>query len=278
MRLNKFISETGVCSRREADGWIEQGRVTLNGAVAVLGTQVNNGDEVCVDGRPVGQSKKNVYIALNKPVGITCTTERHIADNIIDFVGHRDRIFPIGRLDKPSEGLILLTNNGDIVNEILRAEHDHEKEYIVTVDRPLTPEFVRHMAAGVEILDTLTKPCVVTAEGRNVFRITLTQGLNRQIRRMCDVFDYKVWRLQRVRIMNVHLGSLPIGQWRDLNADELRDLLPDKELVPSQTATPGQKPKAVEPRPKAVPKPRPSPASAPSDGRVDPWANARKRR
>ncbi len=276
MRLNKFISETGICSRREADGWIEQGRVTLNGAVAVLGTQVNDGDEVCVDGRPVGQSKKNVYIALNKPVGITCTTERHIADNIIDFVGHRDRIFPIGRLDKPSEGLILLTNNGDIVNEILRAEHNHEKEYIVTVDRPLTPEFVKHMAEGVEILDTLTKPCVVSAEGRNVFRITLTQGLNRQIRRMCDVFDYKVWRLQRVRIMNVHLGSLPIGQWRDLNADELRGLLPDKALVPSQTAMPGQKPKAVGSRPK--PAPRPAPSVPPPDGRVDPWANARKRR
>ncbi|MFA5937886.1 MAG: 23S rRNA pseudouridine(2604) synthase RluF [Sinimarinibacterium sp.] len=226
MRLNKFISETGICSRREADSWIEQGRVTVNGQTAALGTQVETGDDVRVDGKPVGQSKKNVYIALNKPVGITCTTERHIAGNIVDFVGHTERIFPIGRLDKDSEGLILLTNDGDIVNDILRAEHDHEKEYIVTVDRPLTPEFLKGMGGGVRILDTVTKPCIVTPVGRNSFRIILTQGLNRQIRRMCEVFGYTVRRLQRVRIINVHLGALKVGQWRDLTVPELRGLLP----------------------------------------------------
>ncbi|MEQ1440550.1 23S rRNA pseudouridine(2604) synthase RluF [Fontimonas sp. SYSU GA230001] len=226
MRLNKFISETGICSRREADGWIEQNRVTVNGRVAGLGTQVQPGDDVRVDGKPLGASKKNVYIALNKPVGITCTTERHVAGNIIDFVGHSERIFPIGRLDKDSEGLILLTNDGDIVNEILRAEHNHEKEYIVSVDRPLTPEFLRGMAGGVPMLGTVTKPCVVTPVGRNTFRIILTQGLNRQIRRMCEAFGYTVRRLQRVRIINVHLGSLKSGQWRDLTAAELRGLLP----------------------------------------------------
>lgn len=226
MRLNKFISETGICSRREADSWIEQRRVTVNGHTAELGTQVETGDDVRVDGKPLGVSKKNVYIALNKPVGITCTTERHVSGNIVDFIGHRERIFPIGRLDKDSEGLILLTNDGDIVNEILRAEHNHEKEYIVTVDRPLTPEFLTGMASGVRILDTVTKPCTVTQAGRNTFRIVLTQGLNRQIRRMCEVFDYTVRRLQRVRIINVHLGSLKTGQWRDLTAAELRGLLP----------------------------------------------------
>ncbi len=278
MRLNKFISETGVCSRREADGWIEQGRVTVNGTVAVLGTQVDDGDDVCVDGKPVGQSKKDVYIALNKPVGITCTTERHIQGNIVDFVGHRERIFPIGRLDKPSEGLILLTNNGDIVNEILRAEHNHEKEYVVTVDRPLTPEFIAGMAAGVKILDTVTRPCIIAAEGSHVFRITLTQGLNRQIRRMCEVFSYKVHRLQRVRIMNIHLGSLPVGQWRDLNAGELSGLLPGKDLIASQTASPNQSPRTVAPRPRATPKPKPAPPSPTPGERADPWANARKRR
>lgn len=226
MRLNKFVAETGICSRREADSWIEQGRVTVNGQTAALGTQVEAGDDVRVDGRPLGTSKKNVYIALNKPVGITCTTELHVAGNIVDFIGHKERIFPIGRLDKDSEGLILLTNDGDIVNEILRAEHNHEKEYIVTVDRPLTPEFLKGMAGGVRILDTVTRPCTVTQAGRNTFRIVLTQGLNRQIRRMCEVFGYNVRRLQRVRIINVHLGSLKVGQWRDLTVPELRGLLP----------------------------------------------------
>ncbi len=225
MRLNKFISESGICSRRVADSWITDGRVTVNGVTAGLGTQVNTGDAVCVDGKPVGPSRKNVYIALHKPVGITCTTERHVAGNIIDFIKHRERIFPIGRLDKDSEGLILLTNNGDIVNRILRAENRHEKEYVVTVDRPITPAFITGMARGVPILDTVTQPCRVIQVGPHVFRIILTQGLNRQIRRMCEAFGYTVRRLQRIRIVNIRLDGLKVGQWRDLGEAELRVLL-----------------------------------------------------
>jgi 23S rRNA pseudouridine2604 synthase len=228
MRLNKYISETGVCSRREADARIEAGRVTINGAVATLGLQVEEGDVVCVDGRPLGQAQKHVYIALNKPVGITCTTERHVPGNIVDFVGHRERIFPVGRLDKDSEGLILLTNNGDIVNEILRAGNEHEKEYLVTVDRPVTQIFLSGMASGVRILGTVTKPCKVVRTGPATFRIILTQGLNRQIRRMCSFFGYKVLRLQRVRIINLTLAGLKIGQWRELSDAEVRSLLPDQ--------------------------------------------------
>jgi len=226
MRLNKFLAETGACSRREADQWIEAGRVTVNGAPAVLGTQVNEGDDVRVDGRTLRPKPKRVYLALNKPIGIECTTDRDVPGNIVDFVGYPERVFPIGRLDKDSEGLILLTNDGDIVNTILRAENEHEKEYIVAVDRPLTPAFLAGMAAGVPILDTVTNPCKVTQVGKNTFRIVLTQGLNRQIRRMCEHFDYRVRRLQRVRIMHVHLGTLPVGKWRELTAIELRGLLP----------------------------------------------------
>jgi 23S rRNA pseudouridine2604 synthase len=228
MRLNKYLAETGACSRREADAWIAAGRVSVNGQVAVLGTQVGEGDDVRVDGRPVGAARRHVYIALNKPVGITCTTERHVAGNIVDFVGHRERIFPIGRLDKDSEGLILLTNNGDIVNEILRSENEHEKEYVVEVDRPLTAGFLQAMAAGVPILDTVTKPCRVRSVGRNTFRIVLTQGLNRQIRRMCEHFGYTVRRLRRVRIINVTLDGLPVGRWRNLRREELERLLPHR--------------------------------------------------
>jgi 23S rRNA pseudouridine2604 synthase len=226
MRLNKFLAETGACSRREADQWIEAGRVTVNGAPAVLGTQVEEGDDVRVDGQPPRPKPKRVYLALNKPIGIECTTDREVPGNIVDFVDHPERIFPIGRLDKDSEGLILLTNDGDIVNTILRAEHEHEKEYIVAVDRPITPAFLAGMAAGVPILDTVTNPCRVTQVGKNTFRIVLTQGLNRQIRRMCEHFEYRVRRLQRVRIMHVHLGTLPVGKWRELTAAELRGLLP----------------------------------------------------
>lgn len=226
MRLNKFISETGVCSRRAADAWIEAGRVTVNGAPAVLGTQVKVGDTVCIDGKPIGASKQHVYIALNKPPGITCTTERDVEGNIVDFVGHRERIFPIGRLDKDSEGLILLTNNGDIVNEILREANEHEKEYLVTVDRPVTDLFLSGMASGVRILGTVTKPCKVTRVERCTFRIVLTQGLNRQIRRMCSFFGYKVVKLQRVRIINVTLAGLKLGQWRELEPAEVRGLVP----------------------------------------------------
>jgi 23S rRNA pseudouridine2604 synthase len=228
MRLNKFISETGICSRREADAWIASGRVSVNGRVAELGTQAEVSDDVRVDGKPLGRPSRHVYLAFNKPTGITCTTERHVRGNIVDFIGHRERIFPIGRLDKDSEGLILLTNNGDIVNEILREENGHEKEYLVTVDRPLTEAFLAGMAAGVPMLGTVTKPCRTHQIGRNMFRIVLTQGLNRQIRRMCEHFGYTVRRLQRVRIVNLSLGELKPGQWRDLTAAELRGLLPQR--------------------------------------------------
>jgi 23S rRNA pseudouridine2604 synthase len=226
LRLNKFISETGVCSRREADKWIEAGRITCNGQPAVLGTQVQAGDEVRVDGELIGAKKKQIYIVLNKPVGITCTTEAHIEDNIIDFVAYPERIFPIGRLDKDSEGLILLTNNGDIVNEILRSENNHEKEYIVTVDRPITDLSLKMMAGGVKIRGELTKPCTVRRIDQRTFRMILTQGLNRQIRRMCSALGYKAQRLQRVRIMNIHLGTLSAGKWRHLTDPELAGLLP----------------------------------------------------
>ena len=230
MRLNKYISETGLCSRREADARIEAGRVTINGVVATLGTQVKEGDVVCVDGQPLGGEQKHVYIALNKPVGVVCTTDREIPGNITDFVAYRERIFPIGRLDKDSEGLILLTNNGDIVNEILRVENAHEKEYVVTVDRPVTEIFLNGMASGVRILGTVTKPCTVTRVGPATFRIILTQGLNRQIRRMCSFFGYKVVRLQRVRIINLTLEGLGLktGKWRELKDSEVRGLLPHK--------------------------------------------------
>jgi 23S rRNA pseudouridine2604 synthase len=226
MRLNKFIAETGVCSRREADKWIEAGRVQCNGAIATLGTQVQEGDDVRVDGRRVGAKKKQIYIALNKPVGIVCTTEPEIKDNIVEFVGHRERIFPVGRLDKDSEGLILLTNDGDIVNEILRSENNHEKEYLVTVDRAITDLSLKMLASGVKIMGQMTKPSIVSRVSANAFRIILTQGLNRQIRRMCSALGYKVQRLKRVRIMNVKLGNLETGKWRYLSAGELMGLLP----------------------------------------------------
>jgi 23S rRNA pseudouridine2604 synthase len=225
VRLNKFISETGVCSRREADKWIEAGRVSCNGRLALLGTQVSQGDEVRIDGNLIGRKKQQVYIALNKPVGIICTTEPGIEDNIIDHVGFPERIFPVGRLDRDSEGLILLTNDGDIVNEILRSENNHEKEYVVSVDRPLTDLALRMMASGVKIMGEVTKPSKVTRLDAQTFRIILTQGLNRQIRRMCSALGYKVQRLQRVRIMNVQLGNLRPGQWRHLTPQELTELL-----------------------------------------------------
>ncbi|KZE46298.1 23S rRNA pseudouridine synthase F [Brevibacillus parabrevis] len=224
MRINKFISETGICSRREADKLIDAKRVTINGLVAELGSTVSPGDDVRIDGNPLGAKKKHVYIALNKPVGITCTTELHVKGNIVDFVNHPERIFPIGRLDKDSQGLILLTNDGDIVNKILRAENNHEKEYIVTVDKPVTANFLHGMANGVRILGTVTKPCKVTKVNERVFNIILTQGLNRQIRRMCQAFGYQVRQLQRVRIMNIRLGNLKIGQWRNLTSEEMKEL------------------------------------------------------
>jgi 23S rRNA pseudouridine2604 synthase len=225
MRLNKFISESGACSRREADTWISSGRVTVNGKEAALGTRVATGDVVQVDGKPLSTSRKAVYIALNKPRGITCTTERHVAGNIVDFIGHNERIFPIGRLDKDSEGLILLTNNGDIVNGILRAEHGHEKEYLVAVERPVTATFLAMMANGVKIGGEKTRPCAVAQIGPTTFRMVLTQGLNRQIRRMCSALGYRVQSLKRVRIMHIHLGRLAPGGWRELSAAEVRPLL-----------------------------------------------------
>ncbi|WP_046216311.1 23S rRNA pseudouridine(2604) synthase RluF [Paenibacillus wulumuqiensis] len=232
MRINKYISESGITSRRGADKWINEGRVTINGTVAELGSKVEPGDDVRVDGKPIRVEQENVYIALNKPVGITSTTERHVKGNIVDFVNHPLRIFHIGRLDKDSDGLILLTNDGDIVNEILRAENKHEKEYIVTVDRPITPAFLNKMASGVEILDTVTLPCKVTQQSKYVFKIILTQGLNRQIRRMCAALGYEVHGLRRTRIMNIHLGNLPIGQWRDLTSAELDQLFRDLDYTP----------------------------------------------
>jgi len=225
MRLNKFISETGACSRREADAWISAGRVTVNGRQAALGTQVTGEDVVLLDGKALAAGRKDVYLLLNKPRGITCTTERDVAGNIVDFIGHRERIFPIGRLDKDSEGLILLTNNGDIVNEILRVEHGHEKEYLVQVERPVTATFLAMMAAGVKIGGEKTRPSVVTQTGPDTFRIVLTQGLNRQIRRMCSALGFRVQRLQRVRIMHIHLGTLASGRWRDLTDAEIGPLL-----------------------------------------------------
>jgi len=247
VRLNKYLSESGACSRREADGFIAEGRVTVNGVPAALGTQVEDGDDVRLDGDSVGAARKRsrpVYIALNKPVGITCTTERHVAGNIVDFVDHPERVFPIGRLDKDSEGLILLTNDGDIVNEVLRAEHNHEKEYVVAVDRAITPELVTGMAAGVRLSDATTKPCKVVKLGAKVFRITLTQGLNRQIRRMCEAFGFTVEALQRVRIMRINLGELPLGRWRNLTTEEVQTLMPRRgppgtAHAPSRPAAPG---------------------------------------
>jgi 23S rRNA pseudouridine2604 synthase len=224
MRLNKYISETGVCSRREADKWILAGRVTLNGAPAHLGLKVAADDEVRVDGELLGGKKKSIYIALNKPVGITSTTEGHVEGNIVDLVRHDERIFPIGRLDKDSEGLILLTNDGDIVNEILRSENEHEKEYIVWVNRPITDLTLSMLAAGVKVMGEMTKRCRVERIDSHSFRIVLTQGLNRQIRRMCSALGYRVQRLRRVRIMNIELGALRPGEWRNLTDEEITDL------------------------------------------------------
>lgn len=224
VRLNKYISETGFCSRREADKLIEQGRVKIDGVKASTGMKVSKGQSVSIDGKPLKVENELVYIALNKPVGITCTTESKIKGNIVDFINHEKRIFPIGRLDKDSQGLIFMTNDGDIVNKILRAGNNHEKEYIVTVNKPITDEFIKGMSNGVPILGTVTKKCLVKKESKNSFRIILTQGLNRQIRRMCEYFGYEVKKLERIRIMNVSLGNLKIGSWRYLTKKELAEI------------------------------------------------------
>ena len=234
VRVNKFISDTGFCSRREADALIKEGRVTVNGAKPSLTTRVEEGDSVLVDGQTLRIRKakpgtrKHVYIALNKPVGITCTTDQTVKGNIVDFVDHEQRIFPIGRLDKDSEGLILLTSNGDIVNELLRAENRKEKEYLVAVNKAVTEEFLRGMAKGVRIHRDMTLPCKTRKIAPYGFAITLTQGLNRQIRLMAAAFGYRVTQLRRVRIINVKLGALKVGQWRNLTDAELKGLLPGR--------------------------------------------------
>ncbi|WP_422124216.1 23S rRNA pseudouridine(2604) synthase RluF [Planococcus sp. X10-3] len=225
MRINKFLSETGITSRRGADKFIEAGRVTINDEPAELGSKVQPGDRVHVDGKLIEQPQQEyVYLVLNKPIGITSTTERHIEGNIVDYVNHPERIFHVGRLDKDSEGLILLTNDGDIVNEILRAENEHEKEYIVRVDMPITDSFLKKMQEGVEILDTVTLPAKAEKLTKYIFKLTIKQGLNRQIRRMCTALGYEVRALQRTRIMNIQLGDLPVGEWRDLTDDERNEL------------------------------------------------------
>lgn len=223
-RINKFISEIGYCSRREADKLIEQQRVTINGMLAQVGSKVSTSDVVCIDGKNIIQKKsKNIYLAFYKPVGIECTTNQSVKGNIIDYIKYPTRIFPIGRLDKDSEGLILMTDDGDIVNKILRARNNHEKEYIVTVNKPITERFIKRMGNGVPILDTITKKCKVEQISKYVFRIILTQGLNRQIRRMCNYFDYEVTALKRIRIMNIKL-DVSNGKYRPLSDNEMEQL------------------------------------------------------
>ncbi|MEO9273484.1 23S rRNA pseudouridine(2604) synthase RluF [Marinomonas sp. 5E14-1] len=242
-RLNKYISESGICSRRDADRFIEQGNVFINGKRAKVGDQVMAGDTVRVNGQLIEPQDADdfVFIVLNKPVGIVSTTESSERNNIVDFVSHGVRIFPIGRLDKDSQGLIFLTNNGDLVNKVLRAGNNHEKEYLVTVNKPITDDFIQGLAGGVPILGTMTKKCPVKKVTANVFNITLVQGLNRQIRRMCEHFGYEVMKLERTRIMNVNLKGLPVGEWRDLTQKELAVLLKAVEDSSSESSAPAKK-------------------------------------
>jgi 23S rRNA pseudouridine2604 synthase len=242
-RLNKYISESGICSRRDADRFIEQGNVFINGKRASVGDQVVAGDTVRVNGQIIEPQDADdfVFIVLNKPVGIVSTTESSEKNNIVDFVSHGVRIFPIGRLDKDSQGLIFLTNNGDLVNKVLRAGNNHEKEYLVTVNKPITDDFIAGLAGGVPILGTMTKKCPVTKVTANVFNITLVQGLNRQIRRMCEYFGYEVVKLERTRIMNVSLKGIPVGEWRDLTPKELSVLLKSIEDSSSEVSAPAKK-------------------------------------
>ncbi|CAL2094008.1 23S rRNA pseudouridine(2604) and tRNA(Tyr) pseudouridine(35) synthase [Tenacibaculum sp. 190524A05c] len=234
INLNKYISSTGICSRREAERLITAGRVTINGKPTQLGNRVFEGDTVKIDGKPLKAKPKTLYIALNKPVGIVCTTDSKERKNIVKFVGHPQRLFPIGRLDKPSEGLIFLTNDGDIVNKILRAGNNHEKEYIVTVDKPINDRFIQRMSNGIPILGTVTKKCKVEKINSNTFKIILTQGLNRQIRRMSEYLGYEVTKLKRTRIMNVELGNLKVGEWRELSKTEMDKI---NSLVKSSSKT-----------------------------------------
>jgi len=234
INLNKFISSTGICSRREAEKFIIDGKVTINGKTTQLGNRVFAGDVVKVNGTLLKSKPKTLYIAYNKPIGIVCTTDSKERHNIVRAIGHQERLFPIGRLDKPSEGLIFLTNDGDIVNKILRAGNNHQKEYIVTVNKSITSEFIQKMSNGIPILGTVTKKCLVEKLNKNTFKIVLTQGLNRQIRRMCEYLDYEVTKLKRTRIMNVDLGNLGEGDWRDLTDDEMSKI---NKMVATSTKT-----------------------------------------
>ena len=242
-RLNKYISESGICSRRDADRFIEQGNVYLNGKRAAVGAQVVAGDTVKVNGQLIEPKEADdfIFIVLNKPVGIVSTTESSEKNNIVDFVRHSVRIFPIGRLDKDSQGLIFLTSNGDLVNKVLRAGNNHEKDYVVTVNKPITDDFIQGLAGGVPMLGKMTKKCPVTKVSPNVFNITLVQGLNRQIRRMCEHFGYEVMKLERTRIMNVNLKGIPVGDWRDLTPKELSILLKSIEDSSSESSAPAKK-------------------------------------
>lgn len=268
--LNKYISSTGFCSRREADKLIEQARVTINDEIALLGAKVYPGDIVAIDGEPLKKSKKKndtIYIAFNKPEGVTSTTDTKDKSNIIDFIGHTKRIFPVGRLDKDSDGLIFLTNDGDIVNKILRASNNHEKEYIVTVDKLIDHEFIKAMGNGIPMLGTVTKKCFVRQEGGRRFRIVLTQGLNRQIRRMCSYLGYHVVQLTRVRIMNVELGNLPVGKWRYLTpaeVDKMNELVSKSVKNDEQPAVKPQRREYIPPRAKRSEKEKDTKAVKPS--------------
>ena len=289
-RLNKFISETGICSRREADRMIEEGQVKVNGRVAEMGLRVTPEDRVMVRGKPLKAKPAPVYLAYNKPVGITCTTDPEVPENIVSAVNYKTgRIFPIGRLDKPSEGLILLTNDGDIVNKILRAGNAHDKEYVVTVDKPFGPDFVQKMAGGVPILGTVTQPCRVRQLGPKSFNIILTQGMNRQIRRMTEYLGYEVTRLKRTRIMNITLGDLKVGQWRPLNKKEMaliNQMVTDSsateeastQAAPSvrKTAKPPRK-KPRPPRPERKPARKGKPAAKKSGKKPYPGGKSKKR-
>ena len=272
-RLNKYISESGICSRREADRFIEQGNVYINGKRAAIGDQVLSGDTVRVNGQVIEPRDKEalIFIVLNKPVGIVSTTESSERNNIVSFVKHSERIFPIGRLDKDSQGLIFLTSNGDLVNKILRAGNSHEKEYVVTVNKPVTEELITGLAGGVPILGTMTKKCQVVQESRFSFRMTLVQGLNRQIRRMCEHSGYEVTGLNRVRIMNVNLKGLPVGEWRDLTEKELKTLLDSikgssGEAKPNAVSQRARKPKPGQNKPfgTAAPKGKGKPVGKPN--------------
>lgn len=225
IRLNKFLSDAGYCSRREADRLVEQGVVKVNGKTAVMGQKVTINDSIMVKGNNISREEEQILIALNKPVGIECTTDLNNPDNIVDFINFDKRIYPIGRLDKNSQGLILLTNDGSIVNNILKGSNYHEKEYVVTVDKPVTDDFIKKMSTGVRILDQVTRPCKVAKVKKHVFNIVLTQGLNRQIRRMCGELGYNVQKLKRIRIMNIELGNLPVGQYRKVTDSELKELM-----------------------------------------------------